>query len=207
MTQAAAGLTSAAAGHLGLAARWWFDNAPHQPLPPAGLPRQAHAQSTLSRRHWRLLGETDVVPEPGDGTWLAMAAASPAQLMAAAVLFDVMALVQAPRIDSAWPALMQLPDARWAASVAAIQPFQRLHHWAAADSPEGAVRGMLELRPRLERQHAGLWGRCLQAWPMALQRALRPPVAGAPACVEPEASARRAWRGWQQCLARVRGQP
>jgi hypothetical protein len=197
------GATSAAVK----AVRWWFEGSCGGP--PAGriAARQSRPPSALSKRHWHALGPADDVPVSTDGLWLAVAAATPQQHESAAALFDVMALVQSPRVDRCWPELMQLPDARWAASVAAIQPFERLMTWHAS-APAGAVRGILELRPRVATIHHGLWDRCILGWPPLLLQQLhsaQPPVPGISA--EPAPSARRALRCWQQCLTRVALQP
>jgi hypothetical protein len=162
-------------------------------------------RSRLAHRHAALCEASVSLPDSPDWTWADVAALNAQHVIGAACLFDLMASAQAPREHLASREHDTAIDERWALSVAAIQPFERLCCWTSGPQEASAVRGMLEIRPRMELAWPGLWRRCLQDWPLALAHDVVE-AAERTHCrpgVEPLPSARRAARAWSQCLRRV----
>lgn len=184
------------------ALRWWCD----PPMAASGARAAGRSpRSRVAQRHAALCEEMASLPDRPDWAWADVAALSAEHVIGAASLFDLMASAQAPREHLVARCHDTSEDQRWALSVAAIQPFERLCCWTSDPHEAPAVRGMLEIRPRMELAWPGLWQRCLQDWPPALlQDALE--AAKGTRCrtgTEPLPSARRAARAWSQCLRRV----
>lgn len=181
-------------------ARWWFDTAPGEALARSG--------SVLARRDAVLLRGTDRLPAEPEWGWAQFVNCPVPQVLRAALLFDLMALAQPPRLDLRLRSPVVTADRRWVVSTASILPFPRRCAWNCEDEQVPAVaRGICELKRHCDVGFEGLWARWARCLDDDLADAAQQDRSLTPGPSDHAAGRRRALRAWSLCLVRAEAGP
>lgn len=177
-------------------ARWWFDTAPGE--------APARSSSLLARRDAALLRGTDGFPAAPEWGWAQFVICPVPQVLRAALLFDLMALAQPPRLDLRLRSPVDTADRRWVVSVASILPFERRCAWdCEAESIPAVARGVCELRLHCDAGFEGLWSRWAACLDGELFGAAQQDRCQTQGPGESTPGRRRALRAWSLCLGRA----
>jgi len=182
---------------------WWFSPWTYAPRMPA---RMLPSEDELGRRDgYRLwceqAGIAADLPFHFDPAWSIAATSDSGQLRSAARLFA--GLIAAREHDHALLSALPLAERKWCASIASVQPLNRLYSGDPVADDSLETRGLVDLALYLEKGFPGLWSRLRLLLPEPLAADVDALLQAMPTATDSSRGSVRAQRCWRLCADRA----